>query len=144
MNSSPELRIAAPRGSTGSDGWAKEGSPGQNANPLAGSAAENRGAILRPPEPGTEANPRGQLTATSNPGSAHDSRGTSFEEALRQIAARKPLWQDLKSVGENGDWQFSCSIPNSQNARIRRTYEAKAGDPTAAIRAVLEQLEKEQ
>jgi hypothetical protein len=47
-------------------------------------------------------------------------------------------------VGENGEWQYSCSIPNRQNPRIRRTYKYTAADPSAAIRAVLEQLEKEQ
>jgi hypothetical protein len=83
------------------------------------------------------------LTTASNPGPAPDGRGAAFDEALRQIAARGPLWQDLKSVGQNGEWKYSCSIPNRQNPRIRRTYEAQAGDPTAAIRAVLEQLEKD-
>lgn len=84
------------------------------------------------------------MTTASNPGSAQDSRAATFEDAEHQIGARGPLWQRLESVGENGEWKYSCSIPNRQNPRIRRTYEAKAADPGAAIRAVLEQLDKEQ
>jgi hypothetical protein len=50
----------------------------------------------------------------------------------------------LETVGENGEWKYSCSIPTRQNPRIRRTYVASAGDPVGAIRAVIEQLDKDQ
>ena len=54
------------------------------------------------------------------------------------------LWQRLDTVGDNGGWKYSCSVPNRQNPTIRRTYEATAGDPVAAVRAVLDQLSQEQ
>jgi hypothetical protein len=53
------------------------------------------------------------------------------------------LWQRLEMTGDNAGWKYSCSLPNRQNPKLRRTYEAKAGDPVAAIRAVLDQLDKE-
>ena len=54
------------------------------------------------------------------------------------------VWQRLDTVSDNGGWKYSCSVPNRQNPNIRRTYEATAGDPVAAIRAVLDQLNQEQ
>jgi hypothetical protein len=67
-----------------------------------------------------------------------------MEQAWAQLKARGVLWQDLSMVAETGEWKFSCAIPNRQNPSIRRRYEATAGDSLAAIRAVLEQLDKDQ
>jgi hypothetical protein len=137
------LRIASPRGSAGNDGWAREGSPSPNPDSMLRATADGRGAVLRAPEPVSDPGPRGQLTTASNPGSMQQNRASTFEDAERQIAARGALWQRLESVGASGGWKYSCSIPNRQNPRIRRTYEATATDPSTAIRAVLEQLDKE-
>ena len=52
-------------------------------------------------------------------------------------------WQRLEAGPEPGEWKFNCSIPNRQNPSIRRFYESRAGDPLAAVRAVVEQIEKE-
>ena len=107
--------------------------------------------LLQPPQPITEPLPKRDLVAVSNPGALRDSSATvpsslsgitTFEQAKRELEARGALWQRLDMV--DGEWKFSCSIPNRQNPRIRRTYEFKASDPIAAIRAVLEQLDKEQ
>ena len=40
--------------------------------------------------------------------------------------------------------KFVCTIPNARNPAKIRTYEATAATDLAAIRAVLEQIEKEQ
>lgn len=122
--------------------------------------ADSSAATLRPPEPIPEAPPKGNVTAVSNPGSSRDapvalppppSGGqagvngvTTFEQAKDELKARGAVWQRLEMVGETGEWKYSCSIPNRQNPRIRRTYEAKASEPIAAVRAVLEQIDKEQ
>jgi len=70
-------------------------------------------------------------------------RITSYEQALAQLAARGVKWRRLETVGENGESQFSCSIPNPKNPFISRTYEAKAPGDLAAIQAVLDQIEKD-
>ena len=104
--------------------------------------------ILQPPQAVADSPPRRELTAVSNPGSSAADRGVNggptFEQAEAQIKARGALWQRLDTVGDNGGWKYSCSVPNRQNPTIRRTYEATAGDPVAAVRAVLDQLNQEQ
>ena len=60
---------------------------------------------------------------------------------LRQRGA---TFQRLETWGDDGEWKFSCAIPNRQNPAIRRTYEARAGDPMVAVRAVIDQIDKEQ
>jgi hypothetical protein len=149
-----DLRIGSSGGNAGIVGWARDGAAGNNVPSGMAQTPAGNGAILRLPEPVTDPLPRPQLASVSNPGSPRDSsltpsspdHGTAstFEQVQAQIKTRGVLWQRLEMVGETGEWKFSCSIPNRQNPRIRRTYEAKAGDSVAAIRAVLEQLDKEQ
>jgi hypothetical protein len=138
-----DLRIGSQRGNAGNDGWARGGPTGKTPDSAASQIADGSGAFLRPPEPATEPAPRRELAPVSNPGSARASRFTTFEQARDEITARGALWQKLETVGENGEWKYSCSIPNRQNPRMRRTYEARASDPAGAIRLVIEQLDKE-
>jgi len=165
LDNNQDLRIGPPAGTVGNDGWAKQGLGNSNQESEIRRMADSTGATLRPPEPITEPPPKRDLVAVSNPGSSRDSPLTpssppsaspptggqaggngvsTFEQAKDELKARGALWQQLVMVGETGEWKFSCAIPNRQNPRIRRTYEAKASDPIAAIRAVIEQLDKEQ
>jgi hypothetical protein len=72
------------------------------------------------------------------------SRIGSYEQAQEQLARRGVTWQRLESWGDRGEWQFSCSVPNRQNKFISRTYEARGKDYLSAVRAVLDQIDKEQ
>ncbi len=85
---------------------------------------------------------QGQTVA--NPGAAHGSSNLSYEEAQAQLKARGVTWQRLETWGDQGDWKFTCSIPNRQNPYISRTYEVEAHDPFSALRGVLDQLEHDQ
>jgi hypothetical protein len=139
IDSGGDLRIGSPP-SGGNDGWATGNNPASSiGQPVGGS-----GALLRPPEPLTQPPPRHELAPLSNPGSPRDNRFTIYEQAQEQMKARGVLWQRLEMVAETGEWKYSCSIPNRQNPSLRRTYEARASDSLAAIRAVLEQLDKDQ
>jgi hypothetical protein len=73
--------------------------------------------------------------------SAHD----AYAQAQEMLRARGVTWQRLETWGEGGEWKFSCSIPNPQNPSIRRNYEYRAPGEygLAAIRAVLEQIDRE-
>lgn len=66
-----------------------------------------------------------------------------FEDARAQLLARGVVWMRLDTSIESGESKFVCSIPNKQNPSLRRTYEAVAKDDLAAIRAVLEKIDKE-
>jgi hypothetical protein len=139
-----DLRIGAPGASAGNDGWAREGSAGNHPQSYTGQAVGDSGALLRPPEAITEPVSRQGLTVVSNPGAPQDNRALTYEQAQDLMKKRGVLWQRLEMVAESGEWKYSCSIPNRQNPKIRRTYEARASEPVAAIRAVLEQLDKDQ
>jgi hypothetical protein len=68
----------------------------------------------------------------------------TYEGAQAQLTARGVTWQRLESWGDQGDWKFTCSVPNRQNAYISRTYEAEAHDPLSAVRGVLDQIDHDQ
>jgi hypothetical protein len=72
------------------------------------------------------------------------SRIASYEQAQWYLASRGVNWQRLENSADLGEWKFSCSVPNPQNRNINRTYEAKARDYLSAIRAVIDQLSREQ
>lgn len=67
----------------------------------------------------------------------------TFEQAQVVLASHGVKWQRLETWGDRGEWKFSCSIPNRQNAFISRTYEGRAPDSLSAVRAVLNQIDQE-
>lgn len=71
-------------------------------------------------------------------------RSADINPLLASLRQRGATFQRLETWGNEGEWKFSCSIPNRQNPHIRRTYEAKAADPLLAVRAVIDQVDKEQ
>jgi hypothetical protein len=83
-----------------------------------------------PPAPGTV------LTAATNV--------TTFEQAQAVLRARGVTWQRLETAGTAGEWKFSCSVPNRQDPNLGQVYEFRAADPLAAIRAVLDQIGRDQ
>jgi hypothetical protein len=107
------------------------------------------GATLRQPEPVPEGKPRAEAIPVLGTGQSMvtlTSTGNASEEYRQlqaQLQARGVTWQRLETWGENGDWKFSCSIPNRQNPNIRRNYEAIAHGDLAAVRAALEQIDRE-
>ncbi len=96
-----------------------------------------------PPTPGFAPVSRQGQTVT-NPGATAGSTNLSYEEAQARLTARGVAWQRLETWGDQGDWKFTCSIPNKQNPYISRTYEAEAHDPFSALHGVLDQLDHDQ
>ena len=89
------------------------------------------------------------VTAPGSPGfspvaSPTGSSNLGYEEAQARLKSLGVQWQRLETWGEQGDWKFTCSIPNRQNPYISRTYEAEAHDPLSALHGVLEQIEHDQ
>jgi hypothetical protein len=128
-----DLRIinAAGAGQTGAAG---------GVGPWVSAPAGN--AILRQPEPVYDTPPRqdAMVQPVSAPvGSPRD----TYEQLQAQLTARGVSWQQLESSGDHG-WKFSCSVPKRQNPKVSRTYEATAATDLGAIRAALDQINKEQ
>jgi hypothetical protein len=70
-------------------------------------------------------------------------RVATFEQAQAILTAHGVKWQRLETWGDRGEWKFSCSIPNPTNAYVSRTYEGRAADSLSAVRAVLDQIDRE-
>jgi hypothetical protein len=127
LDGSRDLRIGNPPTGPANDGWGRRGPP---------TPGNGSGAILRDPEPITE-------PAASPPARA-SSPATTFEQVKAQLTARGVVWQRLEMTGENGEWRFTCSVPNHQNAKLRRTYIATARDELSAMQAALDQIDRGQ
>ncbi|HLJ93651.1 MAG TPA: hypothetical protein VKU02_10725 [Gemmataceae bacterium] len=156
LDNGQDLRIGSPIATTGNDGWARQGSASNAPDAEMRRMADSTGATLQPPQPLSEPAPNRALsaTATSAPprdplptslaGSSSPPGVTTFEQAEKELEARGVFGQQLDMTGPNGEWKFSCLVPNRQNPRLQRRYDARASDPVAAIRAVLEKLDKDQ
>ncbi len=137
IDGSHDLRITDPIASPVANG---------TASPVA--SASGAGTQLQAPVTGFMPVSR-QPTNSSTPG-ADGRRGDlangsmTYEDAQARLTARGVSWQRLETWGEQGDWKFTCSVPNRQNPYISRTYEAEAHDPLSAVRGVLDQLDHDQ
>jgi hypothetical protein len=132
FDNSRDLRIDHPRGNSGNDGWAGQGGAPRG---------DGSGAMLRGLEPADgSALPR-DPPATYNPVSIQNSEMTILDQALKQLRARGVVFVQS---GENEEWEVRCSVPNRQNPKLRRTHVAHDRDLLAAIRAVIEKIDREQ
>jgi len=149
-----DLRIAAPDGNTGSEGWARQG-----AAPAVAANGNGSGAVLSGIVPVSSSGTPQNVPGNSAPGPAAAPAGTvslppqgagnglrisSYEQAETLLKARGALWYGLEMLGDTGEWKFSCIVPNRQRPGSRRTYEARDRNKLAAVQAVLDQIEKDQ
>jgi hypothetical protein len=138
-----DLRIggptAQPTGNSAGGTWRGQSAPTDVALQRPEPTAETPPAQRLQPQPG----PTAQPTCVCPPPAAA-ARVATFEQAQVLLRAHGVTWQRLETGGDAGEWKFSCSIPSRQNPNIRQSYEARANDQVAALRAVLEQMEREQ
>jgi hypothetical protein len=92
-----------------------------------------------------------QRTAASSPAIAASSASATavmtFEQAQQILKQYGVTWQRLETWGDQGQWKFRCSIPNPSNPSVNRWFETTKPlpyDPLTAVRAVIDQLHKEQ
>lgn len=133
-----DLRIGSPNPAPKAGGWrGPEGQPGVAlAGPQPTAEPSPRVEAVRAPELKPAPTPVVKLTG----GVA----SASVEALWALLEAKGVTWQRLETWGDQGQWKYSCSVPNRQNPNIRRNYEAVARTPRDAMRAVLEQMDQEQ
>ena len=125
-----DLRIGDPHAAGGTAGW---------------SAPPGAAPVSTPPGP-----PPVQPASQQRPVYAGNfapmasARIVSYEQSQAYLASRGVNWQRLETFGDQGEWKFSCSVPNPQNRNISRTYEGKAHDYLSAIRVVIDQMSHDQ
>ena len=140
-----DLRIGggsspAPAASPASGTWRGQSAPADVALQRPEAAAEAPPAQRLQPQPVPAAQPVQPapvfgLTA---------SQVVTFEQAQASLRAHGVTWQRLETSADAGEWTFSCWIPSRQNPSTHQNYEARASDQIAALRAVLEQIERDQ
>ncbi len=133
MDTGRDLRIGSPGGTPSSDAWASQPSP----------ASPPGSAVLQRPELTAQPASQTQPAPTVSPASMPSSSGLTKEQAQAEFKARGVLYQQSTYVEESREWQFRCSLPSRQNPRIRHSYIGRGPDELSAMRAVLEQIDKE-
>jgi hypothetical protein len=131
-----ELRISNPSDEAGNDR--------NRAGP--GAAGDGAGAKLLTPQPLTEPAPRepdGVHTPVGMRSLTVSNTEDALGRALAQVLAREPLWLQWRRLGDTGEWEFSCSVPNRQERNKQRTYKAKAVEKLDAVQAVLRQIDEQ-
>jgi hypothetical protein len=131
LDGSHDLRITDP-----------VGTPGAGAQGIGPSATQLQQPVMTPTSGFAPVSRQGQLPV--NPGGTPATSNLTYEETQARLKARGVVWQRLETWGDQGDWKFTCSIPNRQNPYISRTYEADARDPLSALHSVLDQIEHDQ
>jgi hypothetical protein len=96
------------------------------------------GAILGAPEPARGTQPSGPLTLMSGPGSVQ-----TIDQGLKALELRGAKGFRLELQRDTGQWRCSCSVPNRQNPAYKQTYDTTAADPLSAVRAVVDQIARE-
>jgi hypothetical protein len=66
----------------------------------------------------------------------------SVEEGQTMLSAYGVKWQRLERV-ENGEWQFTCGLGAGPSAAGYRQYSARNPDQLLAVKAVLQQVQRE-
>jgi hypothetical protein len=69
----------------------------------------------------------------------------SFQQLQEALRTRHVSFQRLESWGDSGEWTFRCSVPKPDNPNLQTRYEAKAAGDNglAAIRSVIEQIDRD-
>jgi hypothetical protein len=143
-NPTPVAPATSTPGST--PGWPQNGAPVPSTSGLQSpEAAGNAGRLT--PVAATPA-PTVPFHCTPTGGAAPGPAGgtDTYLQLQEMLRVRGVSWQRLEMVGDAGEWTFRCAIPNPQTPNIRRNYQARAvGDcGLAAIRAVIDQIDREQ
>lgn len=66
----------------------------------------------------------------------------TYEDAQRYLKQKGVNWQSLSN--DEGEWKFSCGIPNPSNPRVNKTFSTKGAfpDDLSAIRAVIAEIDQ--
>jgi hypothetical protein len=67
----------------------------------------------------------------------------NYEQLQQMLTVRHVNSQHLETWGTQGDWSFTCTIPNPEKPGFQRRYVAKAAGPNGleAIRKVIAEID---
>lgn len=78
----------------------------------------------------------------SSPPSGSIASIRTYEDALQYLRQHGVTWQRMSQ--DDGEWKFSCGIPNPSNPRVNKTYQTIRPFPDllSAMLAVIAQIEQ--
>lgn len=68
---------------------------------------------------------------------------TSVDQGLHALERYGVKGFRLEQQRETGQWRCTCSIPNKDKPTFKQTYDTTAADPLSALRAVVDQVERD-
>lgn len=104
------------------------------------SNSSRRSDDARLQSPGSNNTNRSPAYTTASSGGP---RIRTFEEGQQFLMGRGVKWQRLETAGE-GEWRFSCSLPNRAGSTSMRTYEATDRYGLIAMQKVIDQVVRDQ
>jgi hypothetical protein len=135
MDPAHDLRIADTPRASAPDYRAAQGAGGWS-----GSALQKPEPVNSNPTDGTRPSPVPMIRSPAAAAtSAPPGPAATYEQARAQLEARSVSWSKLEQ--DQDQWQFTCSVPNSQNPSVSKTYVGKASTPLDAMRVVLKEID---
>ena len=83
-------------------------------------------------------------TANAGVGAANSQFGSpeEFRSLMQQLSTRGLAWQRLDYSPQTGDWKFYCAVKDPTQNGVTRNFETTAKTDVAALKAVLEEINK--
>ena len=83
-------------------------------------------------------------TASAGVGATHSQFGSAeeFRTLMQQLSTRGLAWQRLDYSPQTGDWKFYCAVKDPTQNGATRNFETTAKTDVAALKAVLEEINK--
>lgn len=83
-------------------------------------------------------------TATAGVGATSSQFGSAeeFRALMQQLSTRGLAWQRLDYSPQTGDWKFYCAVKDPLQNGATRNFETTAKTDVAALKAVLEEINK--
>lgn len=105
------------------------------------------GVILRPPTGVTAGDapplaPRDEFKEITPVGTQRPAPVENYESLVAELRDYGAI--EIRNRQSNGEWTFSCAVPNRSNQLMQRRYEAHDPDLLRAVRAVLERVREDQ
>lgn len=83
-------------------------------------------------------------TANAGVGATNSQFGSAeeFRALMQQLSTRGLSWQRLDYSPQTGDWKFYCAVKDPMQNGATRNFETTAKTDVAALKAVLEEINK--
>jgi hypothetical protein len=138
LNTAPRLQIGTPTTTPRpADPWQTAGtaavSPTRSVDPATG---QGSGGTLQPPIP---VDPRSTAVPVSS--TSGQTPILTVQQGLNVLTQKKATTYGPEKI--NNEYKFLCQLPDPQNPTLIHRYEASAADDVGAVRAVIEQIQRD-